>query len=178
MKKLIKNKIEELLSKEFYCSLKELNTKETVYSVNMNAKQPYVKILAYRKCIVVCTSEQLHVKVREILQNKTRDEIFEFPFVYGQTIHYVPDGNQINDNVISSDYICEPLFDNDILALAGLTGFENSLAFDEKGFTTTKAVYIARDNNKIIGVAGAAHSPVNDVWEMGVDVVEDRKSVV
>lgn len=176
MKELIKNKIEELLSKEFYCSLKELNAKETVYSVNMNAKQPYVKILAYRKCVVVCTSEQLHVKVQEILQNKTRDEIFEFPFVYGQTIHYVPDGNQAKDILISSDYKCEPLLDNDILALAGLTGFENSLAFDEKGFTTTKAVYVARDNNKIIGVAGAAQTPVNDVWEMGVDVLEEYRN--
>lgn len=38
--------------------------------------------------------------------------------------------------------------------LAGLTGFENSLIFDENGSTSTKAVYIARDNNRIIG-AGA-----------------------
>ena len=172
MKELIKNKIEELLSKEFYCSLDELNEKATIYSVNFNAKQPYIKILAYRNCIVVCTSEDLHSKVQELLQNKTRDEIFEFPFVYGQTIHYVPNDNYTKDTLICSNYKYEILFDSNLLKLTRLTGFDNSLAFDENGFTTTKAVYVARDNDKIIGVAGAAESPINGVWEIGVDVME------
>ncbi len=168
MKAIIKSKIEELLSKEYYCSLDELNGKSTVYSVNFNAKQPYIKILAYRNCVVVCTSEDLYYKVRELLQNKNRDEIFELPLVYGQTIHYVPNDNYINDVSVSLNYECEYLFDRDILSLVGLTGFENSLAFDENGSTSTKAVCIAKEKNKIIGAAGAAESSVNGVWEIGV----------
>ncbi|MCI8616531.1 GNAT family N-acetyltransferase [Parablautia intestinalis] len=175
MKEIIKQKIEELLSKEFYCSLEELNGKATVYSVNFNTKQPYIKILAYRNCVIVCTSEDLHDKVRELLQNKSRDEIFEFPFVYGQTIHYVPDGNYAKD-VSELNYECEYLFYEDILSLAGLTGFENSLAFDKNGSTSTKAVYVARDKNRIIGVAGAAESVINGVWEIGIDVVEQYRN--
>lgn len=92
MKAIIKSKIEELLSKEFYCSADELNGKSVVYSVNFNAKKPYIKILAYRNCVVICTSEDLYYKVRELVQSKNRDEIFELPLVYGQTIHYVPKG--------------------------------------------------------------------------------------
>lgn len=176
MKALIKNKIEELLSKEFYCSLKELNEKATIYSVNSNVKQPYIKILAYRNCVIVCTSKNLHSKVRELLQNKNRDEIFELPLVYGQTIHYVPNDDGIKDILGSSDYDYEYLFDRDILSLTGVTGFENSLTFDEKGSTSTKAVYIARDNDRIIGVAGAAESSINGVWEIGVDVVEKYRN--
>lgn len=53
-----------------------------------------------------------------------------------------------------------------------MTGFENSLAFEKNGSTPTKAVCIARDNNRIVGVAGAAESLVNGVWEIGVDVME------
>ena len=176
MKAIIKSKIEELLSKEYYCSLDELNGKSTVYSVNFNAKQPYIKILAYRNCVVVCTSEDLYYKVRELLQNKNRDEIFELPLVYGQTIHYVPNDNYINDVSVSLNYECEYLFDRDILSLVGLTGFENSLAFDENGSTSTKAVCIAKEKNKIIGAAGAAESPVNGVWEIGVDVMEEYRN--
>lgn len=41
MKVIIKNKIEELLSKEFYCSSDELNGKSIVYTINFSAKQPY-----------------------------------------------------------------------------------------------------------------------------------------
>ena len=176
MKAIIKSKIEELLSKEYYCSLDELNGKSTVYSVNFNAKQPYIKILAYRNCVVVCTSEDLYYKVRELLQNKNRDEIFELPLVYGQTIHYVPNDNYINDVSVSLNYECEYLFDRDILSLVVLTGFENSLAFDENGSTSTKAVCIAKEKNKIIGAAGAAESSVNGVWEIGVDVMEEYRN--
>ena len=176
MKAIIKSKIEELLSKEYYCSLDELNGKSTVYSVNFNAKQPYIKILAYRNCVVVCTSEDLYYKVRELLQNKNRDEIFELPLVYGQTIHYVPNDNYINDVSVSLNYECEYLFDRDILSLVGLIGFENSLAFDENGSTSTKAVCIAKEKNKIIGAAGAAESSVNGVWEIGVDVMEEYRN--
>ena len=56
MKAIIRSKIEKLLSKEFYCSADELNGKSVVYSVNINAKKPYIKILAYRNCVVICTS--------------------------------------------------------------------------------------------------------------------------
>lgn len=176
MKIIAKSKIEELLSKEFYCNSEELSGKATVYSVNLNAKQPYIKILAYRNCVVVCTSEDLHCKVRELLQNKNRDEIFELPLVYGQTIHYVPNDSCTKDVLVSLNYECEYLFDKDIFSLNGLIGFENSLAFDENGSTTTKAVYIARDKNRIIGVAGAAESSVNGVLEIGVDVMEKYRN--
>ena len=176
MQEIIRNKIEELLSKEFYCSSEELNGKAVVYSINFNVKQSYIKILAYRNCVVVCTSEDLHSKVRKLLQNKNRDEIFEIPLVYGQTIHYVPDDSATEDVLVSLSYECEYLFDRDILSLTGLTGFENSLAFDENGSTSTKAVCIAKDKNKIIGMAGAAESSVNGVWEIGVDVMDKYRN--
>ena len=62
------------------------------------------------------------------------------------------------------------------MTLTGLTGFENSLSFDENGSTSTKSVYIARDRNRIIGVAGAAESLVNGVMEIGVDVLEGYRN--
>lgn len=175
-KVMMKSKIEELLSKEFYCSLEELNGKATVFSINIHTERPYIKILAYRNCIVVCTSEDLHDKIQKLLLNRSRDEIFELPLVYGQTIHYVPVDGGTEDVLAVSNYEREYLFYEDILSLDGLTGFDNSLAFDENGFTSTKAVCIARDKGKMIGVAGAAESSVNGVWEIGVDVMEEYRN--
>ena len=37
-------------------------------------------------------------------------------------------------------------------------------------------VYIAKYCNEIIGVAGASKSPVNGVWEIGVDVIEKYRN--
>lgn len=176
MKATIKNKIEELLSKEFYCTPKQLNKSSIIYSVNPNTEQPYIKIMTYRNCIVVCTSENLQPKVQELLQNKNKDEIFELPLVYGQTIHYVPNDDCREDNLASPDFRYEYRSGSDILTLAGLTGFENSLEFDENGLTPTQAVQTAKHRGQIIGVAGAAKSSVDGVWEIGVDVLEEYRN--
>lgn len=148
-----------------------------MYSINANAKKPYIKIVAYRNCVVVCTPEDVHYKVRELVQDKNRDEIFELSLVYGRTIHYVSDDDFAKDDSASLNYECEYLFDKDILFLNGLTGFEDSLVFDETGFTSAKGVYIAKDKNRIIGVDGAAETSANGVWEIGVDVIEKYRNV-
>lgn len=176
MDRLIKSKIEELLCKEFYCSREELNGRANVYSVNPDARQPFIKILAYKNCVVVCTSKELHAGVRDILRGKTRDEIFELPLVYGQTIHFVPDTDHPGRGLMSLDYECECLFGGDILTLSGLTGFDNSLVFDGNGSTAAQAVCVARDGKEIVGVAGAAKSSVHGVWEIGVDVKEGYRN--
>ena len=172
MKEVIRKKIEELLAKEYYLMMEVLGQKGTIFSVNTDTRQPYIKILAYRSCVAVCTSEGLHEKVQELLRGRSRDEIFEFPFVYGQTIHYVPDIERVTLVPSMPDGNFEFLMGEEISSLNGLKGFENALAFDENGFTPTKAVCIARYHEQIIGVAGAAASSVADVWEAGVDVAE------
>ena len=36
-------------------------------------------------------SPELLPRVRELTEGRSRDELFELPLVYGQTIHFVPD---------------------------------------------------------------------------------------
>lgn len=166
----IKTKIEEFLAKGYHCSLDDLNAGGTVFTVDPLVSQPYIKIMTYRNSLVVCTSQSISTKVKKILQGKNRDEIFEMPFVYGQTIHYVPDRD--HKDMVNKAVRCELqiLLDENVLSLQSLKGFPNSLEFDENGETPTRAVCIARDHKKIIGVAGASASTVSDLWEIGVDV--------
>lgn len=37
-------------------------------------------------------------------------------------------------------------------------------------------VCVAKDHNRVIGVAGAAGSSIDDLWEMGVDVIEEYRN--
>ncbi len=115
-------------------------------------------------------------KIQDLLRDRSRDEIFELPFVYGQTIHYVPDRNHADRSAVLPDYECEVLFEKELQSLRGLTGFENALAFDLDGGTSTRAVCVARHDQKIIGVAGAAGSTVDGVWEVGADVQEEYRN--
>ena len=177
MKTLIRTRTEQLLSREYVLDTAELNGKGTLWTVRKDLKGPHIKIMAYRNCVAVCTSQDLSAGVRRLLENKSRDEIFECPFVYGQTIHYIPGSDPVGSLREPAGRQCEFLFEKEILTLTGLVGFENSLSFDRNGNTSTKAVYVARADGKIIGAAGAAaETCVDGLWEAGVDVVEEYRN--
>lgn len=168
-------KVEEFLAREYYCTPQNLKEKGIVYTVNPTSEKPFIKIMAYRNCTLVCTSANLQAQVQELLQGKNRDEIFELPLVYGQTIHYVPECKPVTSPPAPAHYRCELLFNKDILSLAGLTDFENSLAFDQDGTTPTKAVCVAWHGQHIAGIAGAAPSTVDGFWEIGIDVADGHR---
>lgn len=175
----IKSKIENMLTDEFSCTLEDLNGKDTVHTVKPDTSKPHLKMLAYRNCVIICTSEGISERMQKLLKGKSRDEIFECPFVYGQTIHYVPGDDMPNRSTMPSDYRCEVLFGEEILSLRGLDGFDNSLAFDENGATSAKAVCIAKEGGQdweIIGAAGASETSPDGVWEVGVDVREGHRN--
>lgn len=172
MKQLIENKVEELLSCQFCVSRACLQENQTIFSVKRDTKKPYLKILAYKNCVAVCSSEALSGRLKELLQGKSRDEIFELPFVYGQTIHYVPDYGHCQYTSAYSRYKCDVLYGEDILSLRGLTGFDNSLVFEGNGSTVARAVCITRDGEQIIGMGGASGTLVDSLWEVGIDVRE------
>ena len=70
-------------------------------------------------------------------------------------------------------YRCDVLLDEEILALQGLTGFDNSLVFEEDGSTVARAGLHCQEMEKdIIGIAGASGTSVDSFWEVGVDVRE------
>lgn len=172
----IRDKIEHLLMKEYFCSLEDLNSLENVYTVCKTANSPYIKIMAYRNSVVICTSQNISETIKEMLREKTRDEIFEMPFVYGQTIHYVPDPAYKYHLRNRNGFDFQLLFDDDILSLQGIKGFDNSLEFDDHGKTSTRTVCIVRDGKKVIGLAGAAPTAIADIWEVGVDVLPEYRN--
>lgn len=137
MREMIRNKVEEYLTREYWCSPSRLRAGGTVYTVHEAADRPYIKIMAYRDTVVVCTSQDLAGRVRDLVENKSRDEIF---------------------------------------SLRGLQGFDNSLAFDDRGHTPTKAACIARNGDMITGVSGAAPASPEGLWEVGVDVLPEYRN--
>lgn len=137
MREMIRNKVEEYLAREYWCSPSRLRAGGTVYTVHGAADRPYIKIMAYRDTVVVCTSQDLAGRVRDLVENKSRDEIF---------------------------------------SLRGLQGFDNSLAFDDRGHTPTKAACIARNGDMITGVSGAAPASPEGLWEVGVDVLPEYRN--
>ena len=176
MKEQIRTRIEALLSKEYYCDPRLLSGKETVFTVRPDMEKPYDKTMAYRSCVVVCSSADLHGKLIRLLRGKSRDVIFELPFVYGQTIHYVPGGACRSDRKDLSRYTFDGYYGEEVLSLRGDVDLPNSLAFDGQGRTPARAACIARLHGRLAGAAGASETPVDGLVEIGVDTLEDHRN--
>lgn len=108
------------------------------------------------------------------LQGKSRDELYESDFVFGQTLHYVPDVNQMHLLPYIEGFTFELLVGDEIQKLQGIKGFDNSLSFDENGNTPTCVVLYAMKDNEIVALAGA--SVVDDkLREVGIDVKKEYR---
>ncbi|OPJ60257.1 GNAT family N-acetyltransferase [Clostridium chromiireducens] len=166
--------IKKYLAEQFFSNLSVLEEDSTTFTINSLSKSPYIKIMAFNKCVIINTSKSIHSKVKSALSNKSRDEIFEFPFIYGQTIHYIPDVKKIQKVELLEEYTYELLQGNDIYKLRGIEGFDNSIVFDCNGNTSTKIVFLAKKDDEIVGLAGAGEE-TEKLWEIGVDVKSEYR---
>lgn len=162
--------IKAYLSDEFKCEISDLEKSDTTYTINNSCKSPYIQIMTFRESIIVSSSPELSSKIKPLLQGLNKDEIFEFPYVYGQTIHYVPDLNKLCEMPLIDEYTYELIEGDDVNKLVGETEFENSLTFDNNRIAETSIVLCAKKDDKIIGLAGASIESEN-IWEVGIDVL-------
>ena len=85
MKEIINNKVQTLLTKEFYCKFQELEEDRIVYSIHPKAEHPYIKIMAYKNCVVVCTSKDLSANIKSLLHGKSRQfTMFQIFIIMGK----------------------------------------------------------------------------------------------
>ncbi|MGN0478994.1 MAG: GNAT family N-acetyltransferase [Hominenteromicrobium sp.] len=157
------------LARHLCCEPADFDRGGVVYAANTREPYPFLEICTMGGATVVSASEPLLPRLKALFAGKCRDEIFECPFVYGQTICYVPDLKRREPVPLSSAYTYELLQGAEIDRLQGIRGFENSLAFDENGKTPTHIVLCAKKDGEIVAIAGASDE-AGDLWEVGVDV--------
>ena len=100
-------------------------------------------------------------------------EIFEFPYVYGQSIYFIPDLTRLEKQEELLNYEFK-LFDGNTEQIELSSGFENAITFDENGNCISNIAYCAYCNGKIIGVAGA-DKRTDDIWKVGIEVLPEYR---
>lgn len=165
-KNIIIRSVYDYLSARLGCSTEELSGDGVLYAANRAAEPPFLQLAAMGERVIVSASPELLPRVRELTRGRSRDEIFELPLVYGQTIHFIPDN--VLELPLPGGYEYSLLEGGALKELAGLKGFPNSLAFDENGHTGTGIACFARSGGKIVALAGAGQES-ESLWEMGVD---------
>lgn len=163
------NIIYEYLAQLMECEIADFTKEETTFSVR-NVKDSFLKIVICGKTVVVTASPNLYSKAVSLLENKSRDELFECPLVYGQTIHYIPDLTRISEPALPNGYTYSLLQGNDIYKLSYITDFDNSLAFDDNRHTNSTIAFVAYKGDMVVAVASASITYTN-LWEVGIDVL-------
>ena len=170
----IQDAIFKYIAEQMKCSVEELYSDETIFVKDETIAKHYVKILSVGDTNVVTVSASAYSDVVSCLHEKSRDELYESDFVFGQTLHYVPSITQITPLPYTNDFTFELLIGDEIQKLRGIQGFDNSLSFDENGNTTTCIVLYAKKDDEIIALAGASF--VDDALrEVGIDVKKEYR---
>lgn len=159
----------EYISSELNCSIADLHKEGTVFAANDLKPYPFLQVSTMGQATFVSVSSALLPKISSLLQRKTKDEVFECPFVYGQSLFYLPDLAAIKRPSLPSGFDYGLLEGKELYDLRGLVGFDNSLGFDPDGSTSTCIVLYARMGKEIIALAGASRESEH-MWQLGIDV--------
>ena len=170
-KESIIEKVKKYISQNYNCSIEELE--KSGLKIIKNNSENKLKILLLYDLVLVSSSENLYEMVKENLTEKNVYEIFEFPYVYGQSIYFIPDLTRLEKQEESPNYEFK-LFDGNTEQIELSNGFENAITFDENGKCISNIAYCAYYNGRIIGVAGADKRN-EDIWEVGIEVMPEYR---
>ena len=143
------------------CPPDKLLAPGTSFVENRRAAAPFLEICTMGAGVVVSASPELLPRVEPLLAGKSRDEVFEFPLVYGQSLYYLPDLGRFHPLPLPEGYRYRLLAGEQVKELRGIAGFDNSLAFDAQGETPTCIVFFAERDGEVAGLAGAAPEAVS-----------------
>ena len=172
--KKIKDTICQYISAEMNCTAEDLSSDGIKFIRDPDKEEPYIKILSIYNADIITVSDSLFEKISCELKGSNRDELYECIYVFGQTLHYIPDLREMTLMPYPDGFSFELLTDQEVHKLEGIKGFDNSLAFDENGETPTCIVLYAKDKEKIVGLAGASFEN-EELREVGVDVLKEYR---
>lgn len=133
-------------------------------------QSPFLEIVTMGKGIVVSADSNILTKVKPLLENKTREDIFVAPFVFGHSLYYIPDCNRLKKLPMPDDFNFYIKEGKEIHDLYKISGFENAIQYDVNYPRPDVIVIYAMYNNKIVAIAGAS-ADSNLMWQIGIDVL-------
>lgn len=136
---------------------------------------PYLEIVTMGKGIVVTADLHILEKVKPILENRSRDDIFSAPFVYGHSLYYIPDCKVIRKLSNIEGITFHVREGKEIHELYNVTGFANAIMYDVNHPRPDVLVTYAMQGGRIIGMAGAS-ADSKTMWQIGIDVLSEFRN--
>lgn len=87
----------------------------------------FLEIATMGKSIVISADSDILTKVKPLLENKTREDIFVAPFIFGHSLYYIPDCNKLKKLPILDGFNFHIKEGKEIHDLYKVSGFENAI---------------------------------------------------
>ncbi|MDR9856458.1 GNAT family N-acetyltransferase [Paenibacillus sp. VCA1] len=176
--------VQSQLAIDLNCTIDDLNgEKDSIVFVDAKEnpgrrpyprKERYFEILSMGKSIVVTATPERLAIAKTHMQGKDRDTIFSLPFIKGLYLHFLPDLEKIKPMTPPDGFSYEVVEKDEVYKLLGLEGFENAIISDMNHPYQTVLVVLAKQNDKVVGLAGASNVSAK-MWQMGIDVLPEYR---
>ena len=177
-KKIMMDYVYEQLSIDYNCEPDDFLKDGLIFTPakELDGRRPFpwvtprLELISMGNSVVVNASEELLPHVRKQLMNKSRDEAFWMPFVYGVMPYFLPDLERIPKLNMPEGLECVILENEQIHSLYKEAGFNYVLQYDINSPFKEMIVVLARDKDKVVGMAGA-NADCKHLREINVDVL-------
>lgn len=182
--KEIHKTVQTQLAIDLNCTVDDLNSKkEHFIFVEAKAnpgrrpfpmKEHHFEMLSMGNAVVVSAAPQILQIVKPMLDGINRDDAFCMPFVYGQSLYYLPNLKRLSEFAVPAGFACELVEQKEIPGLYKLEGFHNALGYDVNHPRPDVLAAVTRDRGRIIGIAGASFDCAG-MWQVGIDVLPEYR---
>ena len=135
----------------------------------------HFEMLSMGNSIIVSATQDILDIVKPLLADKSRDEAFSMPFVYGHSLYYLPDLTHLKMLGRPNGFDYAMVEQNDIPALYQNEGFSNAIQYDANHPRPDILVTLAKKNGRVIGMAGASNDCAK-MWQVGIDVLPEFRN--
>ncbi|WP_054955630.1 GNAT family N-acetyltransferase [Paenibacillus dakarensis] len=178
--------VQSQLAVDLNCSIDDLNgEKDSIIFVEAKEnpgrrpfprKTRFFEIVSMGKSIVVsATPERLSIAKAQ-MQGKDRDIVFALPIIRGLYLHFLPDVTRIKPMFSPNNFLFEVIKREEVVHLLHATSFDNAVIYDANLPWQTDLAAIAKQGEKIVGVAGASKTCAK-LWQIGIDVLPEYRNL-
>ncbi|OXL87853.1 GCN5 family acetyltransferase [Paenibacillus sp. SSG-1] len=179
--------VQSQLAIDLNCSIDDLNgEKDSIIFVEAKEnpgrrpfprKERFFEIVSMGKSIVVsATPERLSIAKTQ-MQGKDRDTVFSLPFIRGLYLHFLPDVKRIMPMAPPNFFSYELIKREEMVSLFDdVTRFTEAIIYDTNLPWQTDLAVLAKQDGKIVGVAGASKTCAK-LWQIGIEVLPKYRNL-
>ena len=131
---------------------------------------PRLEMVSFGSGVVINASTDILPLLRKLAENRTCDEIFWAPFIYGPNLYLLPDLGRLAPLAKVDGYEYEFVEEQDIHKLYQFEGFGYVLHYGDSYLFPEMLISLAKYKGDVVGIAGA-HAGCKSLWSINVDVL-------